>query len=176
LLEKIQQDIINPLKKVDPNYFYYPEESLHMTIKNIRVINDPPSFTDEDVTKAKNVFAEILPHHKKFNNYFYRLFIFQNNLALIGTTDPELDEIVHDLNSGLEKVHLADDKTYSNSKYFFCNMTLARFSNVSDTFKQTVNEISGSLTFEPYTIDSVTLLTGNAVFSNRTVINTWSLQ
>jgi len=176
LITKINETIIRPLKEVEPKYYYYFNDSLHMTIKNIRVINDPPHFNQDDLLKAEKIYSEIIPKHHKFKVYFYRLLLFPNNLALIGTTDPELDEIFIDLDRRLKEEGISDDKKYSNPKYFFSNMTLARFSNPSDDFKSKVEELSNKLSLKPYTVDSVTLLSGNAVFKKRQIINTWSLK
>jgi hypothetical protein len=177
LITKIQSEFIEPLKGISPNFFFYPNDSLHMTIKNIRVINDPPNFTKEDIGKAEQVFESIVPHHKQFNVYFYRLLLFSNNLALIGTTDPELDSIILDLDKELNIAGVPDDKKYMNSKYFFSNMTLARFNDVpSRKFLQKVEELSQSILFDPYIVDSVTLITCTAVFTNKNIIQTWKLE
>ncbi len=176
LVEQIQTQLIDKLKEVEPEYYYYAPDSFHMTIKNIRVINDPPQFTEEDVLKAKKVLLEIIPNYKKFNVYFYRLLLFPNNLALIGTTDPELDNIILNLDKRLKEVGLSDDKKYTNSKFFFSNMTLARFPKVSAKFKQKVEELSVNISFDPYEVDSVTLLTCNAVFKKRIIIESWKLK
>lgn len=127
LIKAIREKIINPLKQIESDYYYYSADSLHMTVKNVRVINDPPHFTEEVISKAERVFSQVIPKHKKFNVYFYRLLLFPNNLALIGTTDPELDELFLDLDKGLNREGIPDDKIYINPKYYFCNMTLARF-------------------------------------------------
>jgi len=55
--------------------------------------------------------------------YFSHLLLFTSNLALIGTTDPELDEIHSELDRKLKQIGIPDDKIYTNNKYFFCNMT-----------------------------------------------------
>jgi 2'-5' RNA ligase len=175
LIEKINRDI-TPLKTIEPRYYYYQDDALHMTIKNIRVINNPPHFTEDDKIRAEKLLSEIVPHHKQFNVYFYRLLLFQNNLALVGTTDPELDLLHNNLDNGLKEMNLADDKVYSNTKYFFCNMTLARFDEASEAFRYAVSTISNELSFEPYIIDSVSLVTSNAVFYNPQIINTWKLK
>lgn len=176
LILQVQQELIEPLRKIMPDLYYYSADCLHMTIKNIRVINNPPHFTENDKKKVKKVFSEIIPKHMQFKVYFYRLFLFPNNLALIGTTDPELDSIVIDLDKKLKKVGVPDDKVYANSKYFFSNMTLARFNNPSEKFRQKVQELSDLIKFKPYIVDSVTLLTGNAVFKNPEKLGTWSLK
>ncbi len=176
LISKIE-GFLEPLKKVSPNYFYYPADSLHMSIKNVRVINDPPHFVGEDINKAKQVFESVIPRHKKFNVYFYRLLLFPNNLALAGTTDPELSNIIIDLDKELKKAGVPDDKIYISSQRFFSNTTLARFNKApTQEFLRRVKELSKSLSFEPYIVDSVTLLTCNAVFMNRNVVKTWELE
>jgi hypothetical protein len=176
LLNQIQQDVVEPLREIEPTFHYYPNDCLHMTIKNVRVINDPPHFNETDVQKAKKVFSETIPQHTRFNVYFYRLLMFPNNLALIGTTDAELDNIVLDLDSRLNNEGVPDDKTYLNSRYFFSNMTLVRFNNApSEKFKQKVSELSKSLKFQPYQVDSVTLLSCNAALEHRQLKGTWKL-
>lgn len=174
LIDDVQK-IISELKKVEPNFYYYPPQSLHLTIKNIRVINDPPNFKQSDVEKAQEIFKEVLSKHHKFKVYFYRLLLFPNNLALVGTTDPELDEIVLDLDEKLNRAGVPDDKKYNNSRYFFSNMTLVRFGGLSSKFASKVNELSTKINFKPYEIDSVTLISGNAVFKNPRIIQKYNL-
>lgn len=176
LLRKIQNEIISPLRETDANPYYYPIDSLHMTIKNVRIIKDPPPYTKAELGMVAHVFSNCIPKHHAFMVYFYRLLLFPNSLALIGTTDPELDEIILDLNNGLKNVGVADDKVYLNEKYFFCNMTLARFDTPPSTqFRERMMSISSSIDLLPYTIDSVTLLTCNAALMKRTVLGQWNL-
>lgn len=176
LIKQVQDSLIRPLHQITPDVFFYPSDSLHMTVKNVRVINDPPHFKEDDIKKAEQVFETVIPNHKKFNVYFYRLLVFPNNLALIGTTDAELDSIVFDLDRRLNEAGISDDKKYLNSQYFFSNMTLARFNNKpSSEFLAKVEELSQSLLLEPYVVDSVTLITCTAVFTKKNIIKTWNL-
>jgi len=79
--------------------------------------------------------------------------------------------MILDLDNALNKAGIPDDKIYANSKYFFSNITLARFNTPpSNEFKQKVQELSNSIKFKPYTVNSVTLLSCNAVFKNRKII------
>lgn len=177
LVAKIQESLISPLREIEPNFFYYPADSLHMTIKNVRVINDPPSFDEQDIDQAHQVFSAVVPQHHRFQVYFYRLLLFPNNLALIGTTDPELDSLVLDLDKQLKLKNIPDDKQYANSQYFFINMTLTRFNTLpSPAFKSKVESLSSTLEFDPYTVDDVSLVTCNAVFRQKKILGTWSLQ
>lgn len=176
LLSQIREKIILPLKEVMPAHYYYENESLHLTIKNIRTISDPPNFSDLDISRAKEVFEEVLPKHNRFKVFFYRLLLFKSNLALVGTTDEELDRLVLDLDEGLKAKGVPDDKRYSNSRNFFCNMTLARFmSPLTGGYIDKIKKISEAIEIAPYTIDSVKLLTANAVLKKIRIYGNWLL-
>lgn len=176
LKKAIKECFVEPLKKIESGHYFYEPRSMHMTIKNIRVINDPPHFTDSDIETAKIVFSKVLPKHKKFNVYFYRLLLFPNNLSLMATSDPELDEIVTGLDMALKEVGLADDKKYINSRYFFGNINIARFNRApGEEFLGKIKELSASLELEPYRVDSVSLITSNAVLKNLNIRGTWNL-
>ncbi|MEN8253555.1 MAG: hypothetical protein ABFQ62_04235 [Patescibacteria group bacterium] len=176
LLEKIQNKIISPLKEIQPEHYYYKNSSLHLTIKNIRVINDPPNFNKNDIKKVKEVFTRVIPKHKKFKVYFYRLLLFPANLALVGTTEPELDDLVLELDRELKKSGVPDDKKYANKKYFFSNMTLARFySTPNEEFKAKVSDLSKQINFKPYVIDSVSLVEANAIMVSCEEVGEWGL-
>lgn len=176
LLEYVTEQFIEPLKAIQPEQYYYRPESLHMTIKNIRVINHPPHFNDQDIAKARQVFNQVLPQHHPFQVYFYRLLLFPANLALVGTTDSELDAIHLHLDEELQKAGVPDDKNYANKQYFFSNMTLARFMEpVSDQFRQKVTELSEAISVKPYTVNSVSLVKANATMTICERLQTWYL-
>lgn len=176
-LSEIRKKIVEPLRKINPEHYYYSPESLHITIKNVRVINDPPHFTGKDVEKTKEVFSRVIPRHRKFNAYFYRLLLFPYNLVLMGTSDPESDDLIIDLDTALVEAGVPDDKKYINSEHFFLNMTLARFNSPpSAEFRRKVKELSQSLGLKSYGVDLVTLVTANAVMKNRTVRGAWKLK
>ncbi|PIP52810.1 hypothetical protein COX08_04420 [Candidatus Beckwithbacteria bacterium CG23_combo_of_CG06-09_8_20_14_all_34_8] len=177
LIKQISNQIITPLKKIEPHFYWYKPTSQHLTIKNIKVINDPPHFSETDIDKVETVFSRVVLKYKSFQIYFYRLLLFPNNLALIGTTDPTLDAIISDLNHELKVIDIPDDKVYINRSYFFSNMTLCRFnSKISQKFRDKVKIISDSIRWQPYTIDSITLLSCNAVLEKKRIINTWNLK
>ncbi|MGD9129933.1 MAG: hypothetical protein PVJ09_05595 [Candidatus Woesebacteria bacterium] len=177
LIKQIQKNIILPLKNKFPHHYYYDPKSLHITIKSIRVINHPPHFDQNTIKKVKQVFSKLIPNHKAYNVYFYRLLLFPMSLALMATTDESFDEFILDLDQELKQAGIPDDKRYINARYFFANMTLARFySPVSKNFEKFVKNLSESLKFEPYTLDSVTLCTANAVFKKFKEIETYKLK
>lgn len=178
LLDIIDHKIIKPLRKIPGNsvYFYQPD-SLHLTIKNIRVVDNPPNFTKNEVVKVKEMFSKIVPKHNSFNVYYHKLIILPNSLSLMCTTDPSFDDLFIDLDKNLKKINIPDDKIYANKKYFICNMTIGRFNKpVNNKFIKEVNQISKTTIFEKYTIDSINLATANAVLKQLNKIKTWKLQ
>ena len=80
---KIIKKIIEPLQQIDPKHYYYPSDSLHITIKNIRIIHKPPLFTAEDIKKAKKVFNQIIPSFKPFSFKLQGLVRFPTSVSLI---------------------------------------------------------------------------------------------
>ena len=176
LKAEIQESIIKPLKKQFPDIHFYSNDSLHLTIKNVRVVSDPPNFDEEQIKVVNEVFTSVLARHKKFTVNFYKLFLTQNSIALVGTTDPHLDDIIIDLDTVLKERGMEDDKKYVNKKYFFCNITLARFSTpVTDELERTVRKLSDKLVIEPYVVDSVNLVSGNAVMNYLQIHGRWDL-
>lgn len=176
MLNKVET-VIKKLQNVSPNHYYYRRASLHLTIKNIKVISNPPNFTAGDITKVRETFTQVIPKHQSLYAHFYRLMLFPYNLALIGTSDPELDDIHLELDRKLKQIGVPDDKIYINRKYFFCNMTLVRFnSKPTPKFISKVAQISNSLEFPPYLIDTVTLIKANASLNYYRKIQTWKLK
>lgn len=175
-VSEVYTSISEPLKKLFPNAYFYSPSSLHLTIKNIRVINNPPHFSEENVKSATQVFNRVIPLHTSFKIYPYRLLLFKNNLALMSTTDEELDKIVMDLDRELESALIPDDKKYVNAQYFFSNMTIARFAGATPhEFRERVNVLSSHISIAEYTVKSISLVTGNAVMKKLTIHGSWKL-
>lgn len=177
LVDRIQHKIIEPIQKLSSDIYFYKETSFHITIKNIRTIEDPPNFTLTDIEKAKEVFSKVIPRHKSFDIYYYKLVILPNSISLMFTTDPELDNIFQNLDRSLNEAGVPDNKKYMNDKYFFGNITLARFYNQPDEkMKTKIQDISKKLQFQPYKIDSVTLIKANASLEKCEKLGSWKLK
>lgn len=176
-INNVYSSISLPLMRLFPTAYFYAPSSLHLTIKNIRVINDPPTFTDEDSSLAIDVFNKVIKKHKKFSIYPYRLLLFKNNLALMSTTDEELDSIILELDAELYRAGIPDDKKYINPCCFFSNMTIARFRTLPPLdFINKVDYISSHLDLKPYIVDSVSLITSNAVMKKLYEYKKWVLE
>lgn len=175
--DAVLQTITQPLRKLFPSAYCYPRESLHFTIKNIRTIENPPNFTEEDVQKAIDLFGRVIPNHMPFTIYPHKLLLFKNNLALMCTTDDALDRLILDLHEQLTCAGIPDNKRYVNTQYFFCNMTLMRFAkSPPERFRTEVQKLSVDLSLPDYQVDSVSLVTGNAAMKKLQVRGKWMLK
>lgn len=178
-IDTIRNKFIEPLQTVDPDQYYYQDNSIHATIKNVRTIADPPTFSDADVNTVRAIFEKVVTKYPPIEVSFYRLLLFPNNVSLIGTTSSHFDDIILELDEKLTQAGVPDDKKYINNSHFFCNITLARFVKpCTAVFKEKVAELSAALEANPtsYSIDSVTLLTANAVMKKRQDHGVWEFK
>src|SRR5687767_2591950 len=142
LEDKIINEVINPLNQIDPRQYYYVPKSLHVTINNIRVINDPPHFNDQDIEKAKEVFARVIPKFKTFKVDIKRLFELPTSLAISVFSDETLGSLALELRSELSKAGVADDKIYASGDVVIGNTTISRFTTAPNPdFWEKVREL-----------------------------------
>jgi 2'-5' RNA ligase len=119
--------IIKPLKKAGKGIYFYPAESLHATIKNIRIINYPPTFDGNDIKKVKKVFNKVIPKRKSFEFELKGLFETPNSLSVRAYSSEALKLLVKELSKKLVKCDLPDDKKYASNEIFFGNITVCRY-------------------------------------------------
>jgi len=175
---KIVKEIINPLREIEPEHYYCPIDSLHLTIKNIRTINTPPLFNDKDVRKAKRVFKDIVPKFKEFPFCLKELVQFPTSISLVGYSDKILYDLVHGLDQKLKMVGVPDNKKYISDSVFFGSLTVCRFtSKPSERFLQKVKELQNLLVGDVY-VKKISLITCNSVCSQKSIkiIETYNLK
>ena len=168
LQQKINEKIIIPLKQIDPNLFFYQPDRLHCTIKNIRVINYPPDFSQETIEKAKQVLAKVIPKHHSFKIHFQGLFDLPVSLALRGYCGEELGELVKELISELEKAGIPDNKKYASSEVFFGNITLCRYPQKPNQEFFEKNKQLKSVEIGDLEVNTIKLFTSNIVLAPQT--------
>lgn len=162
---KINQELINPLKESDPRQHYFATDALHITIQNIKVVADPPSFTEEDIQKVQEVFREVVPKHPPITFYLKGLFELPASLAIRAFTDSSYADLVWDLRQGLEKAGVPDDKHYAPSKEVIANLTVCRFTTTPNPrFLQVVRNLK-EIDLGEFTIQTIKLITTNSVLT-----------
>lgn len=131
LPKKLQQiiikDIINPLKKIDQNQYYYTQNSLHITLQPIRIVNNPPSFNNEDIYKADQVFKKIIPKYKSFELDIKGLFELPTSLSIRAYSNKILQKIRLELTNELKNAGVPNNKINASKLIFFGNITICRY-------------------------------------------------
>jgi 2'-5' RNA ligase len=161
----ITSDIVEPLKEIEPEHHYYSPDSMHLTIKNVRKVHDPPLFTQADIENAHNLFLEEIPRHEPFAISLEEAVAFKTSVALIGYCDEKFRDLVQALDAGLECIGLPDDKRYVSDAVFFGNVTLCRYvRQPSERFWRAVQKMAHVYRGE-LLIEEIHLITCNAVCS-----------
>lgn len=127
MAQAIHRSVVQPLKAIEPGHHYYSPDSMHMTIKNVRTIHNPPLFTEDDVRKVKCLFAELIPQHPAVAFSVEELVPFATSVSLVGYSDGALQNLVQSLDAGLKQIGVPDNKQYASKDVFFGNVTLCRY-------------------------------------------------
>lgn len=177
LAQEISHAIIAPLQAIEPEHYYYIPESLHLTIKNIRIVNDPPRFTETDVQKVDRLFTELIPQYPAFSYTLEELAAFPTSVSLIGYCDERLRALGQALDAGLRQIGLPDDKQLISQTVFFGNITLCRYTRPpSKHFLTEVQRLANTYQAE-LPAQRIHLIACNAVCApdTRTIINSYEL-
>lgn len=176
--QKIIKIIIEPLKQLEPGYYYFPAESMHITIKNIRTIHKPPLFMEDDVVKVDGLFREIIPKFKSFTFQLEDLVKFPTSLSLMGYCNDVLGRLVKELDAGLKQIGVPDNKKYFSNEIFFSNITLCRFAHQpSEAFVKKVKKLQ-NIKIGELVIGIINLIICNVVCNPKTrkIVGTYKLR
>lgn len=169
--ETIISEVINPLRQVDLKQYYYVPNSFHITIQNIRTINNPFFFNQEDIEKAKEVFRKVIPKHKSFSFKLKGLFELPTSLSIKAFSDESFHYLVKELRETLTTAGVSDNKKYASKDVFFGNSNICRYtSKPNSSFFEKVTELKDHEIGE-IKVNDVSLITTNSVcYPNKTKI------
>ncbi len=167
IADKIITKIIKPLKQIEPGHYYYPTESMHFTVKNIRTINNPPSFTESDILKVDQIFKEVISECSPFSLYIEEAIKFPTSISLMAYSSSVLGDLVKNLDNGLNKIGVTDNKKYFSNSVFFGNITICRFTH--DPSKKLRNKIKKmrNIKIGEMKAEEINLITCNSVCSKK---------
>jgi 2'-5' RNA ligase len=178
LTQSISKRILEPLKSIEPEHFYYTSDLMHSTIKNVRTINNPPLFDEDDVAKAHQVFEQIIPQFPSFTLNWEDLTLFPTSVALIGYCNQTLQQLIQALDTGLTEIGIPDNKTYFSNTIFWGNLTVCRLRHPPGAaFRQRVKELE-TIQLGEMPVTHIHLVTCNAVCHPKTrkIIGTYPLR
>lgn len=175
---RITKNIIEPLREIEPDHYYYPPESMHLTIKNVQVINDPPTFTEADVQKVATMMQTIVPQSAAFLFALEGVVQFPTSVSVMGYCDERLQSLVWSLDDNLRKIGIPDNKKYFSDSIFFGNVSVCRFLREPGVaFKAKLKELSATMIGEMLAKE-VSLITCNSVCHPNSLraVGTYSLK
>ena len=176
LKEKIKQEILEPLKKVESSQYYYFESLLHITIQNVRVIADSPNFTKEDIGVIKKSYENIKSYEKLIFD-LKGLLKMKDSLSIKAYPDQKTQEFILNLRKRLESIGVPDDKQYINPEVVIGNVTICRFyKKPNEAFLKTFEALR-SIELGRLVVDEISLITTNAVChkDNTQIIKTFNV-
>lgn len=177
LQEKIYTEIVAPLKALDSRQYFYEKDALHITVQNVRVINNPPHFSDMEIEKAKAVFAGVTQKYHPVEVEIERIFELPTSFALSVFTPFNWEDLVLDLRNELERVGVPDDKTYAAGPVL-ANVTVCRYTTQpNEEFQNKLKELK-EIKIGSFIVNSIKLVTTNAVSlpSKTTIIEEYNLK
>jgi len=171
LARTINDRLVIPLQKSDLKQFFFLPESLHITIKNIRTLNDPPLYNNQDINNAIKVFDEVIKRHKVIKFQLKGLFELPTSLGIRAYCDESLKNLALDLDEGLNTIGTPDNKKYASNEIFFGNVTICRYTTQPNTkFIEIINKLKEEY-FGELLIKKISLITTNtAVDPKKTKI------
>ncbi len=142
LQEKILDKVISPLKEADTRQYYYVPNSFHLTIQNIKTINEPPSFNENDIELAREVFQEVISKFKSINFQIAGIFELPTSLSLRAYSDETLKDLALALRKKLKEAGVPDNKTYASEEVVFGNISISRYtSDPNQAFFEQVEQL-----------------------------------
>lgn len=178
IAQDIHRTIVEPLKEIEPDHHYYSSDSMHITIKNIRTVHDPPLFTETDIEKVHHLFAGLIPQHRSFFFSLEEVVAFAASVSLIGYCDDRLKGLVQALDAGLNEIGVPDNKQYVSDTVFFGNVTLCRYvRQPSKRFCEAV-EYMAHVYRSALKVEEIHLITCNSVCApeSRSILYSYKLR
>lgn len=123
----IEAKIIGPLRNIEPEHYYYPIDTLHLTIKNIRTVDNPVRLKERQVAAVRGVFASAVPLIKKIRFAARGAILFPRSVSVVGYSGAFLKSLIQKLDEGLLAAGMPDNKKYFSNEVFFGNISVCRF-------------------------------------------------
>lgn len=175
---RILKDFVNRLKAIESNHYYYPPESMHLTIKGVRTINKPPLFTESDINKVNQLFNDVIPKFPVFEFKVEDVLNFPTSLSVMAYSDETLQKLILTLDKGLKEIGVPDNKKYLSDSVFWGNITICRFvENPGDQFIAEVKKMRNAK-IGKFKVEKINLVTCNAIChpKSRKIINQYELK
>lgn len=173
----ISEKLIKPLREIEPHHYFYPVDSMHVTLRNVQTIADPPTFGDREIQLASEALRNCLVGENAFEISLQELFVMPTSLSVCGFSSDALQEIVDRMGLALESAGVPDNKNYSSDGIAFANVTFCRYSRQPGPAFLEAVETARDTHIGTLTVSAINLVVTNAVChpSPTRIIETFQL-
>lgn len=156
-------NMVRQLSELDSRHYFYPHASMHFTLQNIRIINDPPNFRAPDLLRAAKTLEESLKTASAHKATLKGILELPTSVGVCVYFDDALADTIFGLRESFAEIGLRDDKSYIDDDVVFGNVTFCRYTaSPNDSFKQHITELK-DVDFGEMIVDHAALITTNAV-------------
>lgn len=155
--------VTEKLKSIEADHYYYPKDSLHLTIQNVRTVNDPPLFSAHDEKQADLAFQSSLKGKKQLFFQLSGLLRLRTSISIICYAEESYKFFVQEMRKSLEQYGIGDNKRYISNDVFFGNITICRFSKEPGNHFNSKVEALANSTFGNLAVSNLSLVVTNSI-------------
>ncbi len=161
--EIIDNILIQPLKKIDKKHYFYPQNSLHLTIQNIRTIHYPPLFTKKDIGITRKMFSEIVKKYTAPVVHLQGLFELPWSLSLCVYSNETYEDMILNFRKALIQAGIPYDKKYSSENIVIGNVTFCRYNKKPNNSFMKKIKVLKNIDVGKFRLKNIFLITTNSV-------------
>jgi hypothetical protein len=172
IADAIYEKIILPLQTIDPTQYYFPKESLHITVHNIRVIAKPKTYTEQDINLARKLLTQAIPQYTRPEFELRGIITMPTSIGIIALITDTYNDMVWDLRRQFAAAGLPDNKKYFTQDVAFANITICRYTHQpSQEFINKLPQYRDTF-FGMFTANETSLIESNAgIYPAKTIVH-----
>lgn len=163
--------ISSALATFDTGQFVIPKQALHITVKNVRTINQPPLFNDIDILKVSEIVKSLAHKYGPLEFKLKGTLLTPSSISLVAYSDERFSQLIKEIDLELNKNGVPDNKKYISNEIFFGNLTIFRYKNEPS---KKLLEYLKQFTFENgpcFKVENLSLISSNLAFSPECYTN-----
>jgi len=125
----IQNKLIEPLQRLDPTQYYYQKQSLHVTFHSIRIIHNPPTYSQKDIETSRGLLTKLIPSERPFPFVWHGVLALPTSVSVIVLITPRYNRFIHRIRHEFVRHGIPDDKKYFSDTMVFANTTICRYTH-----------------------------------------------
>ena len=129
ITKRILDRLVSPLVAIEPDFYYYSDKTLHMTIQTIRKVHNPPQYTPAHIARVKTLLTKEIHRHGPFTFDLSGVMSLPTSAAIIALGSFEYTDFILSLRQKLKDADVSTDQTYYRNDIVFANCTICRYTH-----------------------------------------------